>query len=60
MENDTVEKHQPKLYKRYVDDIINCFKKVQRDPSCTLDLGASKISVIDEYLCRNICEQRKS
>ena len=30
-ENDLVEKYQPKFYKRYVDDIINCRKKNQVD-----------------------------
>ena len=31
MEDDIVEKHQPKFYKRYVDDIIKCRKKNQVD-----------------------------
>ena len=29
MEDDAVEKYQPKFYKRYVDDIIKCRKKKQ-------------------------------
>ena len=31
MEDDVVEKYQPKFYKRYVDDIINRRKKNQVD-----------------------------
>ena len=31
MEDDVVEKYQPKFYKRYVDDIINRCKKNQVD-----------------------------
>ena len=31
MEDDVVEKYQPKFYKRYVDDLINCGKKNQVD-----------------------------
>ena len=31
MEDDIVEKHQPKFYKRYVDDIINLCKKNEVD-----------------------------
>ena len=31
MEDDVVEKYQPKFYKRYVDDIINHRKKNQVD-----------------------------
>ena len=33
MENDIVEKHKPKFYKRYVDHIINHCKKIQVDLS---------------------------
>ena len=32
MDKDIVEKPQPKFYKCYVDDIINCPKKNQVDP----------------------------
>ena len=28
---DDIEKYQHKFYKRYVDDIINCYKKNQVD-----------------------------
>ena len=53
MENDIVEKHQPKFYKHYVDD-INCHKKIRSKPQRFLDtnLEVQNGTVITSVNCK--------
>ena len=53
METDIVEKHQPKFYKHYVDD-INFYKKIRSKPQRFLDtnLKVQNGTVITSVNCK--------